>query len=339
MARVFLSRASFRLIAPRGDGRKNRVATAGGCAHAFSSKSDGGEGMTDDGQEEDSPHYHLMARAIDLLTRQAEEQPSLERLAEQAGMSPFHFQRLFTRWAGVSPKRFLQFMTLEHAKQRLDEGAGVLEAALDVGLSGPSRLHDLFVTCEAVTPGGYKAKGEGLTIRWGRRPTAFGTALLGVTDRGLCRLGFDDGRRGGGDALAELTETWPAAELIEDDGAIDDIARRLFDDHSPPDKPLSLLLRGTNFQIQVWRALLRIPDGGLTTYQDVARDIGKPAAARAVGAAVGANPLAVVIPCHRVIQKTGVIHQYRYGCARKRALIAWEQSRRAAVDTDIAEIS
>ena len=281
--------------------------------------------MTDDSPNDDSPHYHLMARAIDWLAAHADEQPSLETLAEQAGMSPFHFQRLFTRWAGVSPKRFVQHMTLAHAKRRLDEGAAVLETALDVGLSGPSRLHDLFIACEAVTPGGYKAKGEGLVIRWGRRPTAFGEALLGVTDRGLCWLGFDQGLRSGGDGLAELQEQWPLAKLINDDCAIETISEALFDSHGPPNKPLSLLLRGTNFQIQVWRALLRIPDGALTTYQDVARSIGQPNAARAVGTAVGANPLAVAIPCHRVIQKSGVIHQYRYGASRKRALIAWEE--------------
>lgn len=278
----------------------------------------------------ETQHYHLMARAIDWLVANAQDQPSLEVLAEQAGMSPFHFQRLFTRWAGVSPKRFLQHLTLDCAKRRLDEGAGVLEAALDAGLSGPSRLHDLFVACEAVTPGGYKAKGEGLTIRWGRRPTAFGAALLGVTDRGLCWLGFDDQISGGGDGLAELRETWPLAELIEDNYQIETISGRLFDDHGPPEKPLSLLLRGTNFQIQVWQALLRIPDGALVTYEAVARSIGRPQAARAVGAAVGRNPLALVIPCHRVIQKSGVIHHYRYGERRKRALIGWEQARRSA---------
>lgn len=280
--------------------------------------------------EGDSAHYHLMADAIAWLVERAEEQPSLDDLAAMAGMSPFHFQRLFTRWAGVSPKRFLQHLTLEHAKRRLDDGAGVLEAALDVGLSGPSRLHDLFVACEAVTPGGYKAHGEGLTIRWGRRPTAFGDALLGATERGLCWLGFNDGITGGGDGLTELRDAWPLAELIADESAVAPYAQRIFDGHALPDQPLSLLLRGTNFQIRVWQALLRIPEGALTTYQQVACAVGQPAAARAVGAAVGANPLALVIPCHRVIQKSGVIHHYRYGNRRKRTLIGWEQSRRTA---------
>lgn len=293
----------------------------------------------------DAAHYHLMADAIAYLVERAEDQPSLETLAETAGLSPFHFQRLFTRWAGVSPKRFLQYLTLSHAKRRLDDGAAVLEAALDAGLSGPSRLHDLFIACEAVTPGGYKAKGAGLTIRWGRRPTAFGVAVLGVADRGLCWLGFDDGLRSGADGLDELRGAWPLATLIEDAGAIETYARRIFDqrifdqrlfdgheapDRPPSDRPLSLLLRGTNFQIQVWRALLRIPEGALTTYQHVAAAVGSPGAARAAGAAVGRNPLALVIPCHRVIQKSGVIHHYRYGEQRKRALIGWEQARRGA---------
>lgn len=285
-------------------------------------------------------HYHLMADAIAWLVERAEEQPALDELAAMAGMSPFHFQRLFTRWAGVSPKRFLQHLTLEHAKRRLDEGAGVLEAALDAGLSGPSRLHDLFVACEAVTPGGYKAKGEGLTIRWGRRPTAFGEALLGATERGLCWLGFDNGINSGGDGLNELRAAWPLAELIADESAVLPYAQRIFDGHALPDRPLALLLRGTNFQIRVWQALLQIPEGALATYQQVAGAVGQPSAARAVGAAVGANPLALIIPCHRVIQKSGVIHRYRYGETRKRALIGWEQSRRAAdEDGEVAAAS
>lgn len=290
--------------------------------------------MSDGENSLDSAHYHLMAGAIAWLVERAENQPSLEELAECAGLSPFHFQRLFTRWAGVSPKRFLQYLTLEHAKRRLDEGAGVLEAALDAGLSGPSRLHDLFIACEAVTPGGYKAKGEGLTIRWGRRPTAFGRALLGVTERGLCWLGFDDDVMGGGDGLDELREAWPLANLVADDSVVEAYATRIFDGHRVPDRPLALLLRGTNFQIRVWQALLRIPEGALTTYQHLACAVGQPTAARAVGAAVGRNPLALAIPCHRVIQKSGVIHHYRYGNRRKRTLIGWEQSRRAAEEEE-----
>lgn len=289
--------------------------------------------------DQENAHYHLMAAAVARLVEQAEEQPSLETLAETAGLSPFHFQRLFTRWAGVSPKRFLQHLTVEHAKKRLDEGAGVLEASFDVGLSGPSRLHDLFVSCEAATPGGYKARGDGMVIRWGRFPTVFGAALLGVVERGLCWLGFDDGICGGGDGLDELRGMWPLARLIEEPAAAEDYAKRIFYGETVFDRPLSLALRGTNFQIQVWRALLRIPDGALTAYGDVAAAVGLPQASRAVGAAIGRNPLALVIPCHRVIRKSGIVHRYRYGCDRKRALIGWEQSRRTAAGETAAGAS
>lgn len=283
----------------------------------------------------DSAHYHAMAGAIAYLVENWQDQPSLETLADMSGMSTFHFQRLFTRWAGISPKRFIQFLTLEHAKRRLEDGHSILDTALDVGLSGPSRLHDLFVACESVTPGGYKAKGAGLEIRWGRHPTAFGDAILGVTDRGLCWVGFGDGASHG-DGLAELAESWPLAKLSEDHDAVASVAERVFGEHGKPDRPLSLQLRGTNFQIKVWEALLRVPEGALVTYEDVARAIGQPNAARAVGQAVAHNPLALVIPCHRVIQKTGVIHNYRYGNRRKRTIIAWEQAR-AAVDAEVAE--
>lgn len=274
----------------------------------------------------DAQHHRAIAAAIRHLVENWQDQPPLEDLAAVAGISPFHFQRLFTRWAGISPKRFVQFLTLDNAKRLLAENRSVLDVALDVGLSGPSRLHDLFVACEAMTPGEYKALGGGLTIRWGLHPTPFGPSLVAVTDRGVCWLSFaeePDGR----DALEELRAAWPAARLVEDADATRPAAARAFRWDGAESEPLRLLMKGTNFQIKVWEALMRIPSGVVVSYEDVARAIGRPTAMRAVGAAVGRNPVCVLIPCHRVIQKSGVIHNYRYGVPRKRALLAWEQGR------------
>lgn len=280
----------------------------------------------------DAAHYRALTVAIRHLVEHWQDQPSLEELARAAGMSTFHFQRLFSRWVGISPKRFVQFLTLGHAKRLLAENQSVLDTALDVGLSGPSRLHDLFVACEAMTPGEYKALGGGLTIRWGLHDCPFGRALVATTDRGVCWLSFAD-RADGSDAMEEFRAEWPAARLVEDAEATRPAAARAFgwDGGGPAgaDEPLRLLLRGTNFQIKVWEALLQIPPGTVVSYEDVARAIGRPTAQRAVGAAVGRNPVCVLIPCHRVIQKSGIIHNYRYGVPRKRALLAWEQARRA----------
>lgn len=269
--------------------------------------------------------HRAIAAAIRHLVENWQDQPALDDLAEVAGMSPFHFQRLFTQWAGISPKRFLQFLTLDNAKRLLAENQSVLDVALDVGLSGPSRLHDLFVACEAMTPGEYKALGGGLTIRWGLHATPFGPSLVATTGRGVCWLSFAE-EADGSDALAEMAAAWPAARLVEDADATRPVAARAFRwDGSAGDEPLRLLMKGTNFQIKVWEALLRIPSGAVVSYEDVARAIGQPTAMRAVGAAVGRNPVCVLIPCHRVIQKSGIIHNYRYGVPRKRALLAWEQ--------------
>lgn len=274
----------------------------------------------------DAVHYAAFARAITHLVEHWQDQPSLEDLAAEAGFSPFHFQRLFTRWAGISPKRFVQFLTLEHAKRLLAENHSVLDAALDAGLSGPSRLHDLFLACEAMTPGEYKALGAGLTIRWGFHETPLGRVLVGVTERGVCWLSFAEAADGS-DAWTEFAAEWPAARLIEDTGATEPVVARALGWVDPAAGPLRLLLRGTNFQVKVWEALLRIPEGAVVSYEDVARSIGQPTALRAVGRAVGRNPVCVLIPCHRVIQKSGVIHNYRYGVPRKRVLLAWEQAR------------
>jgi AraC family transcriptional regulator of adaptative response/methylated-DNA-[protein]-cysteine methyltransferase len=270
--------------------------------------------------------YRAIGRALRFLVERAADQPSLEEAAEAAGLSPFHFQRLFTRWAGVSPKRFAQFVTLGKAKALLEERASLLDAALEVGLSGTGRLHDLFVTWEAMTPGDYKAAGAGLTIRWGVHDSPFGPALLGQTERGLCWLAFVG--EGMGPVLAEMAGQFPAAALVEDRDATAETAARAFD-FSGKEGPLPVLMRGTPFQLKVWEGLLRIPPGGLASYGDLARAIGRPEASRAVGAAVGRNPVSWLIPCHRVILQSGVVHNYRWGVDAKRAMLALEAARRA----------
>lgn len=276
----------------------------------------------------ESEDYYRIAEAIRFLEAHVRQQPGLKAVAEHLNLSEYHFQRLFTRWVGISPKRFLQYLTKEHAKQLLDASASVLEASLDSGLSGPGRLHDLFVHCDAVTPGEYKSRGEGILVQFGFHSTSFGECLVARTPRGLCNLIFlEDGagesaRR---KARQALQLAWPRATLEEDASATLALVQRLFAHHENKGRqPLALHLHGTNFQIKVWEALLRVPAGSVVTYGDLAAAIGAPAAARAVGNAVGANPLPVIIPCHRVIRKSGEIGNYRYGATRKRALLAWE---------------
>jgi AraC family transcriptional regulator of adaptative response/methylated-DNA-[protein]-cysteine methyltransferase len=261
-------------------------------------------------------------RAIDYLVDHASDQPSLDTMADLAGLSPHHFQRVFKRFVGISPKKFLQYLTLRQAKQALIEDASVLDAALDVGLSGPSRLHDLFVNCEAMTPGEFKSLGRSLVIRYGVHETALGCVMLGVTDRGICWLAFiaDDGRP----AKEEFAHAWSGATLIEDQAATAVWVERAFDLDGLGKKPLPLLISGTNFQIKVWEALLRIPFGRLVTYRDVAEAIGNPKAVRAVGSAVGKNNISWLIPCHRVILSSGVMHNYRWGVRQKKILNAIE---------------
>jgi AraC family transcriptional regulator of adaptative response/methylated-DNA-[protein]-cysteine methyltransferase len=268
------------------------------------------------------PYNARIAAALRYVIEHGQEQPSLESMAEQAGLSPFHFQRIFKRWAGISPKRFLQYVTLANAKRSLAADASVLDAALDAGLSGPSRLHDLFVACDALTPGEFKALGEKLVIRWGLHDAPLGRVLIGTTERGVCWLAFveDD------DALviAEFEREWRGARLVRDDAGTAAIAARAFELGAASAEALPLLVRGTNFQIKVWEALLRIPFGRLVSYQTIARAIGEPKAVRAVGRAVGANNISWLIPCHRVILATGIIHNYRWGVRQKRILTAFE---------------
>jgi AraC family transcriptional regulator of adaptative response/methylated-DNA-[protein]-cysteine methyltransferase len=271
-----------------------------------------------------SQDYVLVERAIAYLDSHAREQPDLAAVANAVGLSEFHFQRLFSRWAGVSPKRFLQFVTREHARHLLEDSDSMLDATYQLGLSSPGRLHDLFVTTEAVTPGEYKSRGDGLTIRYGLFPTPFGKCLLGVTDRGICHLGFV--QHSEGDALDDLVSYWRRAEVIEDHGATAPLIESIFRLGQEPSIPIRLMLRGTNFQLKVWEALLRIPPGRVSTYEGIAAQIGSPTAVRAVGTAVARNPIPVLIPCHRVIRKLGAFGQYRYGQTRKRALLGWEQA-------------
>ena len=271
--------------------------------------------------------YQRIERAIRYLQSHFLEQPDLATVARAAHLSEYHFQRLFSRWAGISPKRFLQFLTLEHAKRQLAESKAVLTAALDSGLSGPGRLHDLFVAVEAVTPGEFKSRGAGIQIEYGFHPTRFGPCLLGLTARGICWLSFvsDTGKRA---ALRDLKSHWAGATFAEQPDTTGPVARLIFPGLEARQKsPLSLLLMGTNFQIKVWRALLEIPAGAVVPYEAIGARIGASRAARAIGSAVGQNAVAYLIPCHRVIRKSGVTGGYRWGGVRKQAMLVWEAAR------------
>jgi len=274
-------------------------------------------------------HYETAGRALAFIEANVEDQPGLDAVARAVGMSPFQCQRLFSRMVGVSPKKFLQYLTLQRAKTALEQ-TSVLEASYDAGLSGPGRLHDLFVTVEAATPGEFKAHGEGMTIRHGVADGPFGPTLILSSERGITGLAFVDG----GDeaaALDELAASYRAARLVEDAGQAEALAARIFAPITgkTPRKhgeagPLRLFLSGTPFQLKVWEALLRVPPGGLIGYEGIAKAIGKPGAARAVGSAVGANLISYLIPCHRVIQSSGALGGYRWGDGTKRLIIGAE---------------
>jgi AraC family transcriptional regulator, regulatory protein of adaptative response / methylated-DNA-[protein]-cysteine methyltransferase len=270
--------------------------------------------------------YARIERAIHFIDAHATQQPTLDEVAASAGLSSFHFQRLFTRWAGISPKRFLQYLTLEHAKALLAERRSLLDTSLAVGLSGSSRLHELFVAITAMTPGEYKQGGAGLRIRYGVHTSPFGDALLAACDRGLCALSFLG--TGKAAAVSDLRAKWPAAVFEEAPGITAEFAARAFPGRRPSGRePLALLVRGTGFQVKVWEALLRIPPGHVATYHDVARAAGAETAWRAAASAIGENPIAFLIPCHRVIRSTGAFGEYRWGATRKRAMLAWETAR------------
>ena len=269
--------------------------------------------------------YERIARVIQVLDEERLTQPDLAGLARHAGLSPHHFHRLFSRWAGVTPKDFLQALTLEHARRCLREGSSVLDSALDSGLSGPGRLHDLCVSMEAATPGEIKSGGAGWVLEAGFADSPFGTCLIAQSARGICHLSYveqDDMESSWGELQAE----WPNARLQRKDKAARDIASKVFQTHAPAphQPPLRALVKGTAFQVRVWRALLRIPTGRMVSYGQLAAFIGTPAASRAVGSAIGSNALAYLIPCHRVIRSTGIVSDYRWGATRKRATLAWE---------------
>ena len=274
-----------------------------------------------------SGDFRRIEKAIQFIEANFKSQPTLDQMAKSVHLSKYHFQRLFKRWAGISPIQFMQFITLDYTKERLIKSKNLLETALDAGLSGPSRLHDLFITFDAMTPGDFKKQGSGLQISYGVCDSPLGECLLATTQRGICFLGFvASGERS--ETLGQLFDTWPGSEFIENPTAVCPIVNDIFKvDRQKSVHPFNLQIKGTNFQINVWRALLNIPMGCIVSYQDVASYIGHPKAFRAVANAIAVNPVAYLIPCHRVIAKSGKVHRYRWGAARKKALIGWETAR------------
>lgn len=282
---------------------------------------------------EESNNYQRVENIIKYIEENFQHQPELKELSEYIGLSESHLQRLFKRWVGISPKRFLQYLTKEHAKKLLRQSENVLSVTYKSGLSGPGRLHDLFVRCEAVTPGEYKLMGEGLQVCYGIHDSTFGRCLIAQTKRGICGLFFlrdDDEDK----YIARLAHDWPLAELKEDYQSTLLSVKKIFDDTSwNNSQPLSLFLQGTNFQIKVWEALLKIPRGYVVSYEDIAAYIGNPKAVRAVGSAIARNPVSYMIPCHRVIRKYGEFGNYQGGTSRKKAILAWEVASLEAVST------
>ena len=271
-----------------------------------------------------SEDYERIEKAIKFIENNLSSQPDLKAIATHIGLSEYHFQRLFSRWVGISPKRFLQFLTKEYAKQLMQQSANLLDVTYEAGLSSPGRLHDLFVTCEAVTPGEYKSKGEGITIKYGYHPSPFGQCLLATTERGICGFFFVR-NRDRKDPLSELRFFWEKAEIVEDPLASQELVERIFNrSFANTHAPLHLILNGTNFQMKVWEALIKIPFGTVVSYEDIAIQVGIPGATRAVGTAVGKNPISFIIPCHRVIRKTAEFGNYGGGTARKKAILGWE---------------
>ena len=271
--------------------------------------------------------YERIEKAIQFLADNFHSQPNLKEIADKIHVSEYHFQRLFSRWVGISPKRFLQFLTKEYAKTLLEKSINLLDVTYESGLTSPGRLHDLFVSCEAVTPGQYKSRGEGVEIAYGYHATPFGECLLAKTNRGICGLNFvqNNDRR---PVFASLEDRWQNATLIEDPDVTRLFVERIFDpSEGKKSTPLHLVLSGTNFQIKVWEALIKIPMGAVVSYENVAAHIGMPRASRAVGNAVGSNPVSFVIPCHRVIRKTAEFGNYGGGVARKLAILGWEAVR------------
>ena len=271
--------------------------------------------------------YDLVRRAIAFISERWRAQPTIEAMADAAGVTPDELHHLFRRWAGLTPKAFMQALTLDHAKNLLRDSASVLDAALDSGLSGPGRLHDLFVTHEAMSPGEWKNGGAGMTLRYGFHPSPFGTAIVIATERGLAGLAFADS---GGEqaALADMRGRWPNATYVEDYLSTAPLAQRIFVPKLwRADQPLRVVLIGTDFEVRVWETLLKIPMGKAVCYSDIANTINAPKASRAVGAAVGKNPVSFVVPCHRALAKDGKLTGYHWGITRKQAMLGWEAGR------------
>jgi len=274
--------------------------------------------------------YEIVRKAIGHIRGHWREQPEIEAIAEAAGVTPTELHHLFRRWAGLTPKAFLQALTLDGARRLLRDSASVLDASYEVGLSGPGRLHDLFVTHEAMSPGEWKSGGEGLTMYFGFHPSPFGKALIMATDRGLAGLAFaDPGKEPA--TLSDMKRRWSKANYVEDNARTGPIAQRVFNSRQwRREQPLRVVLIGTDWEVRVWEALLQIPMGRLTTYSGLAGKVSTSAAARAVGTAVGKNPIAFVVPCHRVIGKAGALTGYHWGITRKRAMLGWEAGQVAA---------
>jgi AraC family transcriptional regulator, regulatory protein of adaptative response / methylated-DNA-[protein]-cysteine methyltransferase len=276
----------------------------------------------------ENPHinYQRIEQAIRYLEDNVRRQPELDEVAEKVHLSPFHFQRIFTEWAGISPKRFLQYLTVDYLKDKLQQSRNLAEAAELAGLSSQSRVYDLFTTLEAVTPQEYKERGAGIRVEYGFHASPFGLCLIGVTERGICWLSFLASDEDPRHALEEMKAYWHNSVFHESQELTKAFVEQVFPE-SPLQKKLHLFVKGTNFQIRVWEALLRVPMGEITTYQDIARSIQNPNALQAVGSAVGSNHIAYLIPCHRVIRKDGVLGQYRWSSARKKSIIGWEMAR------------
>jgi AraC family transcriptional regulator of adaptative response/methylated-DNA-[protein]-cysteine methyltransferase len=270
-------------------------------------------------------NYQRIEQAIQYLQQNFQHQPELGEVAEKVHLSPFHFQRIFTEWAGISPKRFLQYLTTDYLKEKLQLSQNIEEAAAAAGLSSQSRVYDLFTTLEAVTPAEYKQRGAGIRIEYGFHETPFGNALIGITERGICWFSFIHTEEDGRHTLEEMKTSWYNSVFHESHSLTKEFIAQVFDSGSA--RKLHLFVKGTNFQVKVWEALLRIPAGAVTTYEDIARKINNPKAAQAVGSAVGSNTIAYLIPCHRVIRKDGILGQYRWSPARKKSMIGWEMAR------------
>ncbi len=267
-------------------------------------------------------HYEKVEKAIRYINENLKTQPSLEEIANSVGLSPFHFQRLFRQWAGITPKRFLKFLTVSHAKQLLKESS-VLDVSFEMGLSSQSRLHDHFVTLEAISPGQFKSEGMNLKIEYGIGHSPFGYVFIGATIRGICQLSFI-GKDNHQDSLDSLRHAWPNADFIENRSRIDTLSKKIFDLHRDSNKKFHLFVRGSNFQVKVWKSLLCIPAGKVFSYQRIADSITLPSGSRAVANAIARNPIGYLIPCHRVIRNTGIIGGYRWGSERKQAILGWE---------------